>query len=62
MPFNNNDPDRASVLPNNVKVTFLAAQGPTADTCVHHLQLIHEQEVDIVVMLTKLEESQGNII
>ncbi len=36
---------------------FIVSQGPIANTVVHHLQLIHEQKIDIVVMLTKLEET-----
>ena len=44
-------------------ITFMACQGPLANTCVHHLQMIHEQKIDIVVMLTRLEEAtKGNII
>ena len=54
-----NDPDRASLMPNNVKISFIASQGPTIDTCVHHLQMIHEQEVDVVIMLTKAKEALG---
>jgi len=56
---NYNDPDRASLIPNSVKVSFIAAQGPTVDTCTHHLQMIHEHEVDVVIMLTKLKEAIG---
>ena len=56
---NYNDPDRASLMPNSVKVSFIASQGPTIDTCVHHLQMIHEQEVDVVIMLTKAKEALG---
>ena len=42
----------------------MACQGPLPNTCVDHLQMIHEQKVDIVVMLTRLEEAlaKGNII
>ena len=37
-------------------VSFIVSQGPLPNTCVHHLQMIFEQNVDVVVMLTKLEE------
>ena len=45
-------------------ISFMACQGPLPNTCVDHLQMIHEQKVDIVVMLTRLEEAlaKGNII
>ena len=56
---NFNDPDRLSLMPNSVQISFIAAQGPTIDTCAHHLQMIHEQEVDVVIMLTKVKEALG---
>ena len=34
----------------------IATQGPLPNTCVHHLQMILEQKIDVVVMLSKLEE------
>ena len=37
-------------------VSFIVSQGPLPNTCVHHLQMIFEQNIDAVVMLTKLEE------
>ena len=62
LPSNHNDPDRASILPNGAKMSFIAAQGPTIETCPHFLQMIHEQKVDIVVVLTKVQESEGRNI
>ena len=45
-------------------ISFMACQGPLPHTCSHHLQLIHEQKIDIVVMLTRLVEGvgKGNIV
>ena len=40
-------------------ISFMACQGPTPVTCHYHLQLIHEQRADIVVMLTRLVEVAG---
>ena len=37
----------------------MACQGPTPVTCHYHLQMIHEQRADIVVMLTRLVEVAG---
>ena len=39
-------------------INFIASQGPLPNTCVHHLQMIFEQEIDLVIMLTKCEESE----
>ena len=41
-------------------INFLASQGPMYHTCVHHLQMIYENKVDIIIMLTSLKE--GNSI
>ena len=38
-------------------ISFMISQGPMTNTCIHHLQMIHEQRVDIVVMLTTLEDA-----
>ena len=40
-------------------VSFLASQGPTKLTNPHFLQMIHEQKVDAIVMLTRLVETVG---
>ena len=40
-------------------VTFIASQGPNSTTCAHHLQLIYENHIDIIVMLTKCREQGG---
>ena len=40
-------------------ISFMASQGPLPNTCSHHLQMIHEQKIDIVVMLTRLLEQHG---
>jgi protein tyrosine phosphatase len=37
----------------------MVSQGPTPFTIHHHLQMIHEQKVDVVVMLTRLVETAG---
>ena len=37
-------------------ISFIASQGPLPSSCVHHLQMIHEQKVDIVIMLSNIEE------
>ena len=37
-------------------INFIASQGPLPNTCVHHLQMIFEQKVDFVIMLTRCEE------
>ena len=56
LPSNYSEPDRLSLLP---KLSFIAAQGPMEDTTSHFLQMIYEQKVDIVVMLTQLKENEG---
>ena len=43
-----------SKIPFNA--SFIISQGPLPNTCVHHLQMILEQDIDIVIMLTKLDE------
>ena len=40
-------------------ISFLATQGPTAVTVQHQLQMIHQEKVDLVVMLTRLIEAAG---
>ena len=41
--------------------TFVAAQGPLKETVPHFLQMILENKIKCVVMLTKLKEkSRGN--
>ena len=40
-------------------VSFIVSQGPLPNTCVHHLQMIVEQEVEIVVMLTSVDEPRA---
>ena len=37
----------------------IAAQGPLPSTVIHFLQMIMENEVEIVVMLTKLQEENS---
>ena len=39
-------------------INFIASQGPLPNTCVHHLQMIYELEIDFVIMLTKCEEGE----
>ena len=41
------------------KTVFIAAQGPMKQTLPHFLQMIHEQKVKAIVMLTKLDEKKG---
>ena len=45
-------------------ISFLASQGPMLNTCPHHLQMIYENNVDIIVMLTKIREMKkgGNSV
>jgi protein tyrosine phosphatase len=40
--------------------TFIAAQGPMANTCRHFLQMIFENTVKTIVMLTSLAEQTCN--
>ena len=40
--------------------SFIAAQGPMPNNVRHFLQMIAENEAEIVVMLTKTEEADGN--
>ena len=49
---------RSSLARSKIPSTtsFIISQGPLPNTCVHHLQMILEQKIDVVVMLTKLEE------
>ena len=37
-------------------INFTACQGPLPNTLTHHLQMLHENKVDIVVMLTRCKE------
>ena len=38
---------------------FIAAQGPLAASIPHFLEMIHEQKVGAIVMLTNLEEKRN---
>ena len=40
-------------------ISFISCQGPLPNTCDKHLQLILEQKIDAVVMLTRLEEANA---
>ena len=40
-------------------INFFASQGPLQNTCVHHLQMIFEHDIDIVILLTKLKENDN---
>ena len=59
LPSNYSEPDRLSLLP---KLSFIAAQGPMEETTPHFLQMIHEQRIDIVVMLTQFQGKEGKDI
>ena len=37
-------------------INFIASQGPLSNTCAHHLQMIFENNIDIVIMLTNVSE------
>ena len=37
-------------------INFIACQGPLPGTAAHHLEMISENKIDIVVMLTRIEE------
>ena len=56
--------DNASEITPCSNISFMACQGPLPHTCAHHLQMIHEQKIDVVVMLTRLVEGvgQGNAL
>ena len=45
-------------------ISFMACQGPTQQTAPHHWQTIFENNVDIIIMLTKFREKKdkGNIL
>ena len=62
LPSSHNASKRDSVLPKDLKVSFIACQGPTQDTRVHYLQMIFEQKVEIVVMLAQSKENEGRYI
>ena len=47
------DPDNPARWSN---INFIACQGPLPDTTTHHLEMISENKVDIVVMLTRVQE------
>ena len=42
------------------KIAFMACQGPTIHTSPHHWQMIYENNVDVIVMLTKFQEKKDN--
>jgi protein tyrosine phosphatase len=52
---NNNSGDPARFL----NINFFASQGPLPNTCAHHLQMIFENNIDFVIMLTKVTEEDG---
>lgn len=57
---NKSNSTRTRKLPDPCSnISFMACQGPTPVTCHYHLQMIHEQRADIVVMLTRLVETAG---
>ena len=58
------EPDRRdSIISTCSNISFISCQGPLPHTCVHHLQLIHEQKIDVVIMLTRLVEGMvSNIV
>ena len=41
---------------------FIAAQGPTKDTCVDFLRMIYEKDVKQVIMLTQLYEGDPPMV
>ena len=47
------DPDNPARWSN---INFMACQGPLPDTITHHLEMISENKIDIVVMLTRVQE------
>ena len=47
------DPDDPSRWSN---INFMACQGPLKETTVPHLQMIFENKVDVIVMLTRCKE------
>ena len=56
------NPSKTDLTPQNSSssaATFIASQGPLLNTCTHHLQMIHEQKIDLVIMLAQLEEGGG---
>ena len=46
-----------NLTPTNV--SFIAAQGPMLHTTEHFLQMLNDYNVDMVIMLTKLVESNN---
>ena len=52
---NNNSGDPAKFS----NINFFASQGPLPNTCAHHLQMIFENGIDIVIMLTKTTEDDN---
>ena len=59
-PFQGCDYVNASWISNNVFLqslpTFIAAQGPLVQSLPHFLQMILENKVSVVVMLTEISE------
>ena len=49
------DPEDPSRWSN---INFMACQGPLPNTTTHHLQMIFENKIDIVVMLTACQEKE----
>ena len=47
------DPDNPARWSN---INFIACQGPLPDTTTHHLEMLSQNKVDIVVMLTRVQE------
>ena len=40
-------------------LNIIASQGPLPNSCAHHLQMIFENKLEIVLMLTKLKEGNN---
>ena len=62
LPSSHNASKRDSVLPKDLTVSFIACQGPTKHTYVHHLQMIFEQKVEMVITLAEPKENGGKYI
>ena len=57
--FRNTSNEKVSISKPTL-ISFVASQGPLKHTCVHHLQMVIDYSIDVVVVLTSLGYGHGS--